>query len=216
MPATGPPADLSTFPSSRLPEGSTSYRIFLARDPGTGEPRTHWFFATSAATGSTGGRFDLPAPDGSCYLSDRFEGAWLEVFRDTGLVERADVERRRLLRASRTAPVDLADLTSAGARAHGVTLDLATGDDYEVPRRWAAALRRAGRAGLVGKARHDPTGGARTVVVFGAGGARHLVRGWRTDTAALDDAVTLARVAAFGTGVLDRPRDVTVRRPPAT
>ena len=213
MPATGPPSDLSTFPSVRLPEGSTSYRIFLAHDPGTGEPRTHWFFAT--AIGSAGGRFDLPEPDGSCYLSDRFEGAWLEVFRGTGLVERTDVERRRLLRASRTAPVDLADLTSAGARAHGVTLDLATGDDYEVPRRWAAALRRAGHSGLVGKVRHDPTGGARTVVVFGTGGARHRVRGWRTVTAALDDAATLARVAAYGTGVLDRPRDVTVRRPPS-
>ena len=213
MPATGPPSDLSAFPSARLGEGSTSYRIFLARDPATGQPRTHWSFAT--ATAGAGGRFDLPAPEGSCSLSDRFEGAWLEVFRDAGLVERADVERRRLLRARRTSPVDLADLTSAGARAHGVTLDLATGEDYEVPRRWATALRRAGRSGLVGKARHDPTGRSRTVVVFGSGGARHRVRGWRTTTAALGDAATLARVAAFGTGVLDRPRDVTVRHPPS-
>ena len=63
------------------------------------------------------------------------------------------MERRRLLRASRTAPVDLADLTSAGAR---------------------------------------------TVVVFGAGGARHRVRGWRTSrsSAAPESSTSTAAASA--------------------
>lgn len=210
MPATEPPADLSTFPTTRLPVGSTAWRIFLAHDPASGQPRSPWFFS------SGGGRFDLPAPMGSCYLSDRAQGAWLEVFRGTGLVDRTDVDRRRLVRATRTEPPsEAADLRSARARRYGVTADLVAGDRYDLPQRWAAALHTAGHRALVATARHDPTHRSRTVVLFGGAGPRQRVNGWRTTIGSLgDDHALLRLLMPFSTGVLDRPRDVPVRRPP--
>lgn len=210
MPATDPPADLARFPTTRLPAGSIAWRIFLAHDPASGQPRSPWFFS------SGGGRFDLPAPAGSCYLSDRAQGAWLEVFRSTGLVDRADVDRRRLVRATKTGlPLEAADLRSALARRYGVTADLIAGDQYNLPQRWAAALHAAGHRALVATARHDPTHRSRTVVLLGAAGPRRRVNGWHTTVSPLGhDRALLRHLAPFGTGVLDRPRDVPVRRPP--
>jgi RES domain len=127
------------------------------------------------------GAFRSADPGGSCYLSDRMSGAWLEVFRSAGLVDREDVERRRLVTASRSgAAVKVANLRAPQARPFGVTNDLVAGDDYARPQAWAAALRACGFKGLLATARHDPTAAARNVALFGRAGARTRLSGWRT------------------------------------
>lgn len=213
MPATDPPGDLTGFPRTALDAQATLFRIVLARDPVTGTPRTPWFF--SSVPSDHPGRFDLPAPNGSCYFSDRRYGAWLEVFRATGLVDREDVERRRLATATRTAqPLPVADLRAPEARSFGVTNDLIAGDDYTRPQAWASGLHRARFAGLLSTARHDPTAAARTATLFGRTGPRSRVRGWHTVTSRpVDDTALIQELTPFGTGVLSRPYDVPLTQP---
>jgi hypothetical protein len=208
MPAQAPRAvSVDGFPEVAA-EHAPDYvfRIFQPVDPVTGNRRAPWFFSSS------GSRFDLPAPGGTCYFSDHRYGAWLEVFRGCGLVDRADVERRALLAANRTGePLRLADLRAPAARGYGVTTDLAAGDDYALCQEWASCLHGAGFAGLCGTIRHDPTHRARNVALFGRKGARWRVKGWRTTTVPLiEDPETLREVAPFGTGVVGRPYDVTI------
>lgn len=210
----GLPGDVSGFPAVRPHEAATPlHRIWQLRDAGTGERRTPWFF--SSLPSAAAGRFDLPRPSGTCYFSDRRSGAWLEVFRGCGLVDRTDVARRRLLTV---VPIDepprLADLRSARAHRFGVTTDLLGGDDYAPTQRWAAALRDAGFAGVSSTVRHDPTLVARTVAVFGRSGPRSRVHGWRSRTTPLiGDTDLLAELAPYGTGVAGRPWDVQVTEP---
>ncbi|NHC13710.1 RES family NAD+ phosphorylase [Motilibacter deserti] len=186
------------------------FRIWRARDPETGERRTPWFFS-SLPTPSPG-RFDLQRPEGTCYFADRAYAAWLEVFRGCGLVDRVDVDSRRLLTATRTgSPPRLADLRSPGSRPYGVTADLVGGDDYALPHRWAAGLRRAGFDGVSGTIRHDPTHEARNVALFGPAGPRHRVAGWQGSSTPLARSIRLlTELAPFGTGVAARPWDVAV------
>lgn len=210
MPESFPPTPLGRFPGTMLVGGTAVFRIGRARDPHLGTPRVPWFF--SSLPTEHPGRFDVPAPDGCCYFSDRRYGAWLEVFRGTGLVDRADIEHRRMFVATRTGPtLRLANLRAPAARRFGVTADLVAGDDYALPQTWAVALLRARFPGLSATVRHDPTHTARTIVVFGPAGARARVSGWRVvRTVLAGDAQLLAELAPFGTGVAPRPYDVPV------
>ncbi|WP_298802240.1 RES family NAD+ phosphorylase [uncultured Pseudokineococcus sp.] len=214
MPATAPPASLGGLPRHDVSTGDAVHRVVRARDD-EGRPREPLFFSSATAGALGPRRFDLPAPAGSCYLSDRRAGAWLEVFRGTGLVDRVDVERRRMVTAERTGgPSALADLHAPGARALGAALDLVAGDDYALPQRWARAVRAAGFPGLVAPVRHDPTARALAVVLFGAAGPRQRLRGWRSRvTPLVEDTDLLAELRPYGTGVQDRPYDVPVVAP---
>ena len=205
------PTLFAGFPAS-APGRSTGpfFRIWRARDPETGERRTPWFF--SSLPGPAPGRFDLQRPEGTCYFADRAYAAWLEVFRGCGLVDRVDVESRRLLTVTRTGePARLADLRSPASRAYGVTADLVGGDDYSLTSRWAAGLRAAGFEGVAGTIRHDPTHAARNVALFGPAGPRHRVAGWQGTSSPLVRSIRLlTELAPFGTGVAARPWDVDV------
>lgn len=192
------------------------HRIFRARDPDTGEPRDPFFFASAAPDDPGGGRFDLPEPDGACYFATSAVGAWLEVFRTTPLVALPDLRARRLLTTRPPRPVRTADLTAKASRAFGITLDVSTGDDYSVSRRWATRLRQAGFRALQTVLRHDPSGRTRSVTLLDTGGA-HAPFGWRwrTDVSRLDTDVELVTaVHAFGIGVADVPYDVPIAEPP--
>ncbi|WP_298988878.1 RES family NAD+ phosphorylase [uncultured Pseudokineococcus sp.] len=202
------------LPRHEVSTGDAVHRVVRARDD-EGRPREPFFFSSATAGAVGPGRFDLTAPAGSCYLSDCRAGAWLEVFRGAGLVDRVDVERRRMVTAGRTGgPLLLADLHGPGARALGATLDLVAGDDYALPQRWARAVRAAGAPGLVAPVRHDPTARALAVVLFGAAGPRQRLRGWRARvTPLVEDTDLLAELSPYGTGVQDRPYDVPVVAP---
>jgi len=217
MPADRPPSPerLQGFPT-RTHDGGAGplFRLLVHRDATSGIVRDAWWF--SGRPGVAPGRFDLVRPSGTCYLSDRRYGAWLEVFRGTGLVDRVEVERRRLLVAVRTGSgLPLADLDAAGARLHGVTAELGAGTDYALPHAWAQALHAAGFAGLTTAARHDPTHAARTVALFGRAGARRRLTGWRSERLSVaDDAALLAELVPFGAGVAPVPYEVPITSVP--
>ncbi|NHC44481.1 RES family NAD+ phosphorylase [Motilibacter aurantiacus] len=212
FPAPGREGSFDGFPAVDAARATGPFfRIWRARDPESGERRTPWFF--SSLPSRLPGRFDLPRPEGTCYFADRAYAAWLEVFRGCGLVDRVDVESRRLLTVTRTAPAPprLADLRAPASRPFGVTADLVGGDDYALAHRWAGGLRRAGFDGISGTIRHDPTHAARNVALFGPAGPRHRVGGWQGSSTPLARSIRLlTELAPFGTGVAARPWDVAV------
>ena len=155
MPVAQPSGDLRGFPRRTLAAGSSLWRIHRAdRDP--------WWFS-----GSGDGRFDLPAPAGTCYLATRPAGAFVEVFRDFLVVPAEEVACRRLSRLRLAHPVLMADLTAARARRFGVTAELHATGEYAATQAWAAALAAAGLAGLLYLLRHDPSAASRGVALFG-------------------------------------------------
>lgn len=118
------------------------------------------------------GRFDLPAPDGTCYLARSAVGAVLEVFQEhDGLLP--DVELRRRLRAEVRAPQaapHAADLSSRSSRGAGITAALWAGGDRPISQQWAVALRRAGWLALHHGIANDPSGRLRAVSLFDRSG----------------------------------------------
>lgn len=138
------PDDLAEFPAHTLPAGTPLYRIHRAA-------RSPWWYSSDGT-----GRFDLPAPHGTCYLAEEPLATLLEVARGLTLLSEEFLSTRRLLTATLAAELRLADLTTPGAYRFGVTGEVATTTDYTGPQAWAAALYRAGFEGLRYHVRHDP------------------------------------------------------------
>lgn len=165
----GEPPDLATLrrlPAERI-AGRMLHRIYRAHRP------TPWWFATTPADPSHGGRFDLPRPDGSCYLATTVAAATLEALQallGRGLLNRTVLEglRRAEITASPRAP-RAARTTAPAASAVGVTAALWAGPDRALTQRWAAALHRAWDSVYTG-VQHDPTGRGRAVTLFDQAG----------------------------------------------
>lgn len=164
-----PPADpraLAGFPRRRLDAGTALWRVGR-------KGRGPWWFGSSLA-----GRFDLPAPRGTCYLALDPLAAVLEVIgpgRTGGAVSEAFLEERRIRELPLPRTASLADLAARAAARFGVTLEVGTAVPYDRPQAWAARLDQAGAGGVVYLVRHDPSG-AEGVALFGGAGER---RGWR-------------------------------------
>lgn len=195
------------WPTYSLRTGAHLYRI-VRRFEADGEPRPVWFF--SSTTNPAPGRFDLPAPRGTCYFSDVRVGAFVEVFRRTRVIARSDVAARQFVTATRTGDaMRLANLRSAAAAARGVTLDTFGSDDYSEPQGLASELDQRGLDGVRAPARHDPTTRANTIALFGRAGAAKSQRGWRVRRSPVDaERALLEDARAYGYAVLDIPYDV--------
>jgi len=169
-----------------------------------------WWFASAPGGG---GRFDLPVPDGTCYLADDLEAALGEKLlrRPKKLVP---AERLRELLHSRItlqAPLELANLTSTRATGFGVNAEVHTILDYGKPRAWAERLRQAGARGLRYAARSDPALRARCVALFGGAGLHaRAPAGMRTDEAPLDARRARRLLEERGVVVVPIPRDVPI------
>lgn len=204
------PAALGGFPRIQL-RGRGLYRLFRHRDPATGRPRQPFFFASAPEGG--GGRYDLPSPDGACYLARSRAGAWLETFRSTYLA-RADLRRYRLLATRPPYSLRAADLLDPAGRAYGVTGEIHVTTDYRLTRRWAERLHQAGVRALHGKVRHDPALEERSVTLLNEAG-EHLPYGWRWWTQVsrlLDEEELIGEVARrYGYQILAVPYDVETR-----
>ncbi len=164
-----PAADaLVGFPAWHVHAGTTMYRV--SRDG-----RNPWWFSSDAS-----GRFDLRPPRGTCYLADEPIVALLEAL-GAGT---ADIWSSKLLERLNVWMVPLpaqctaADATHRRGRGSGVTAELSTVTDYELPQAWAEAWRAAGFGGVRYRARHDPAGG-RCLALFGRAGER---RSWAKGT----------------------------------
>ncbi len=142
LPEPPPPAALARLAGQRL-VGRALHRVFLA------ERASPWWFASVGDGPGTSGRFDLPAPDGTCYLATTPIGAVLEAFGDFGQGVLPVAELRARRRVVVVAPPDApraAGLTSARARGLGVTQALWAGAARELTQRWARALHRAAKS----------------------------------------------------------------------
>jgi len=173
-PAQGPPPDdLRGFP--RFTTRRACYRAHAARPDD--DDLGCWWFASRPAVGPPGGRFDLPEPDGTCYLGltegvavrervGRFLAAGVPV--PPGLIDGAVVSRVRLP----TGRGSYAGVAHVEAAAFGVTAELSSGtDNYEVCVHWADALRSHGFAGIHYTPRFSPGGRETALAVFGGRGA---------------------------------------------
>lgn len=167
----GPPASLTGLPTSRVP-GTHWYREHAHR-PGAPDGGC-WYYAPLPAAPSTGGRFDLPAPDGTCYFGNRPPVAALErIGRFTAQHKPvpADLVQGRVVTTINAAdlPARAANLVAKRAATHfGVTGELFTMPDYTVPQAWADAIHQAGHTALLYTPRFSPQG--RGIAVFGAHG----------------------------------------------
>lgn len=162
------PATLARLPSVRL-RGRIAHRVFRADRTGA------WWFS-SVVDGDdpeSRGRFDLPAPLGSCYLALSAVGAVLEVFQHfgAGLLPAVELEVRRRVEVviPASAPA-AANLSAQRARGLGATASLWAGGTRALTQAWAAGLHRAGwRAAHHGVA-HDPAGRLRAITLFDTAG----------------------------------------------
>jgi hypothetical protein len=165
--------DYSAFPSKRLTRRRTWFRNHTDRPVSV--DRGAWWFASLPASpaGMETGRFDLPAPDGTCYLADTKEGAvrervgWQHAHNGwisgPSLVDRV-VSKMRLPR-----PLTVADVSSAEALHYRVTGELADMEDYDITQEWAQVLRKHAFEGVSYKLRF--TSSAQGLAMFGAAGA---------------------------------------------
>jgi hypothetical protein len=195
-----PRTDLAGFPAHRLSDRQDLFRAHR-RDLGP------WWFGNDR-----GGRFDLTAPRGTCYLADDALVAvrerlglvlGAEPFVPASLLEDAVVSRLRAPREHR-----LADLQDRVAGDFGVTRELETMTPYAVPQAWARGFADASFEGV----RYGPrfsTGEAGAVALFGDEGGRD----WPVD----DRPVPAAEVPGAPTAVPTPRRDeLTVVRTPRT
>jgi hypothetical protein len=173
--------DLQGFPRSKLGPETTLYRV--ARNG-----RNPWWFNSSGS-----GRFDLPEPDGTCYLAADPLAAVLEVVgpdRRGGLIAAELLAARRLFELRVPDEHSLANLTSRRAARFGMTLEIHSLPSYERTQAWARCLAESGAGGLRYFARHDPAAG-RSVALFGPAGERDWDRGAAHD---LEDRAWIERL----------------------
>jgi hypothetical protein len=130
-----------------------------------------WWFSTRTENRNAG-RFDLTAPDGTCYFADDPLAAIIEKLadpqQDQPMVPVEELERLRVWSGRLPSPWDsIADATDRAAR---IPKELGTVVPYDLPWEWADALHDAGRCGLRYWLRLDP-GPGRGVAVFSDEGA---------------------------------------------
>ncbi len=127
------------------------------------------------------------------------------------MVNRADVDCRTLLTATRSIKLRFADMADRAATGFGVTLDDFSGDDYTRAQAWALAFHAAKLGGVIALLRHDPSGLTQNVGVFGKSGSVKSVRGWQTTRATLrSDMQLLNELRKAGISVLEVPNDVVI------
>lgn len=162
----GEPGDLRGLPSTRPP--SELVRVCRTTS-GT------WWFSSDGS-----GRFDLPAPEGTCYLATDAYAAIREATR-LGPVSSDWVADRELRQTEPPDPdVRLAAVTRKAAGTYGITTELVALVPYDLPRRWAAAFRAHGYDGIRHQLRHDHRARPSGVSLFGTAGASSLDDGART------------------------------------
>jgi len=84
------------------------------------------------------------------------------------LVPSEEVSARRIAFVEVESELELADVTSAAARGFGVTALIHASPDYELCRRWAAALEAARFDGMYYRLSHDPSVTEAGIALFGS------------------------------------------------
>jgi hypothetical protein len=198
--------DFDKFPCKTLRAGSVWFRQHNKR---SGPDHGAWYFTPRIAGTDSKGRFDLPEPDGTCYLASSELGAVNELVGPDhtrrGWVDADLVDGRVLSRLVLPDDVKSADTTSPRASTFRLSTELATIDDYDLTQAWADTVHRHGFGGVYVTLRFTP-GRARALALFGPEGApSSLPPG--------DPSPVSVRgfVQEWGTEVVDRPVLAAVR-----
>ena len=204
MPLAEPPAaagSLHVHPPRTL-AGTELVRVWRKHLPNGAVRALPWWFASAPADPFAGGRYDLPAPAGTCYLARTVAGAVLEALQvHLANLPAAELAARGAVRAE--APIGMppaADLTDPAGVQLGLTSAVWAGTDRPLTQRWAAAFRRDGWWALHGGIQHDLTGTLRAVTLFDQAGVHeptHAGR-WTLDEIDLLDDQTLVELADVG------------------
>ncbi|MEE6288517.1 RES family NAD+ phosphorylase [Georgenia sp. MJ173] len=161
-----PPIDLHGYPSRELATGEVVYRSHH-KDYGP------VYFSSASADPDEGGRFDLPAPGGTCYAATDALVALRERFgpelMDHGEVPASAVSEARVSRLRLQKGVTLAD-TAAELSANFHPLELATSPDYALTQRWASGCHAHGFDGVIYQARFTTRDTAAALALFGDAG----------------------------------------------
>ena len=189
------PARLRGFPSSTLEPETELWRVCRVENG-------PWWFSSSL-----NGRFDLPEPQGTCYLSTQPLSALLEVLgpdRVEGTVSTEMLAKLRLYSLHPPGTMSLADFTAGQAAGFGITLEIHTCSPYALPQAWARALNAAQADGLLYFARHDPSLNL-SVALFGESGER---KSWDPGSAhGIEETDVLERLwRDYGIRATPRPR----------
>lgn len=157
-----PPHGLAGFPIRPLSPRTPLFRIVR-------KGRNPWWFGSGMTA-----RFDLPEPDGTCYLAGDPLGALLELIGpdvQSGAVSSELLRERRLRELRVPEEIELSDLTSRKASGFGITAEIGSIVPYTIPQAWAARLHAEGSGGVVYWLRHDPSR-AEGYALFGPHGER--------------------------------------------
>ena len=163
----GPPGDLTGFPSRLL---TTTRRWSRCHRRTLGA----WFFATTppdAAQGE-GGRWDLAAPHGTCYLAEDDRAALMEVvgpdLYDQGFLTEGFLRQRVTSTVTLPERPRVADLLDDRISVFGATAELGGAITYDRTQAWARAFGEHGFGGIVFGLRFRPN--TEGLAVFGTSG----------------------------------------------
>lgn len=194
-------------PGSRTLTGFPGWRLTGRVQVKRGHRATNgpWWFSSSG-----GGRFDLQAPRGTCYVAFDERTAIRETVGEAlaslGVIAHAFAAERALSTLRVPGTHELADTCAEPAADFGVTRELCTMTPYDVPQAWAAAFD-AEFDGIRYQTRFTTGPTANAVAVFGpAGGAS-----WPVDPRPEPFAAAAQRC---GIAVQPLPRTVRIVDPP--
>ncbi|RLP77759.1 hypothetical protein D9V32_00025 [Mycetocola tolaasinivorans] len=133
-------ADYSGFPRRGIPAGSTLFRAHSTT-------RSAWWFDSGPY-----GRFNLPSPRGTCYVSTLVETAVRERVRSeiqlSGVVSTAFASSFVVSRLTAPQRYSCAAVSSARAARYQIVRALVTTADYRLTREWAGVFGDAGFSGI--------------------------------------------------------------------
>lgn len=186
------PAELADHVRHRLRAGEQVWRCHRAHNGA-------WYFCSDG-----GCRFDLPGPQGTCYVAPRRLTAVLEVIEPVGkLVHIDELRIRKIAHLDLVEDYDLADTAHATAWSYGITRELGADANYTTPKRWARQFHAAGFQGLRYWARHDLSSHGLSYALFGTAGPRS----WPTrPSEEIDQGVIDDLESEAGFTVVDTPR----------
>ena len=188
---------LTGFPENRPLAGTLAFKAHKAtRQPGYFAPRP-----------PSAGRFSVLAPMGTCYLAATLGVAVGElispVYIDAGYVPASEVEGVVVTAVMLPGSLCFANVSDPAVKPWGVTTELTSTDDYDIPWQWAARFASEGYDGVFYTARFSP-GGPNAWAWFGQAGGFDLHA--RSTESAREACI------ASGLRVLDPPTSLTAWR----
>jgi hypothetical protein len=167
-----PQGGLEGFPGWTLRRNRRLYRAHHA-------DRCPWWFSSDGSN-----RFDLPTPNGTCYLASDTESAvrerWGEELIGLGFVPYAVAATTVASALTVPSGGKVADCTAREAAKHRVSREIGTTGDYQITQRWAEALGPdgAGFSGMRYQPRFSTDSRTWALGLFGDAGER---ADWMTD-----------------------------------